>query len=80
MARIRPLGEEEVPPESRDRFQRNRATYGTVLNSTGTYAYCLPILNGVTALGASIEESGLLSRQLRCLLNVRVATMVGCPF
>ena len=80
MARIRPLEEQDVSPDNRERFHKNVAAYGTVLNSTGIYAYCPSIMNGFTALGASIEESGLLSRQLRCLLNVRVATLVGCPF
>ena len=80
MARIRPLKEEEVLPENRGRFESNQAKFGTVLNSTGVYAYCPPILNGVTAMGAGIEGSGLLSRQLHCLLNIRVASMVGCAF
>ena len=46
MARIRPLKVEEVLPENRGRFESNQAKFGTVLNSTGVYAYCPPILNG----------------------------------
>ena len=80
MARIRPLKEEEVPPESRVHFQRNRNAFGTVLNNTGFYAYCPPVLDAATALGAAVEKSGLLPGQLRSLLNVRVASMIGCPF
>jgi hypothetical protein len=80
MARIHPLREEEVPPESRVHFQRDRAGFGTVLNSTGVYAHCPPILSAAKELGAAIERSGCLSRQLRCLLNIKAASMVGCPF
>ena len=80
MARIRPLTEEEVPSDSRVHFQRDQSTFGTVLNSTGFYAHCPSILNGARALGGAVEQSDLLPRQLRRLLNVRVASMVGCPF
>lgn len=80
MPRIRPLTEDEVGPESREHFQRSRASFGTVLQSTGLYAYCPPILEGTRALGAAMERSGQLSRELRCLLNVKAASLVGCPF
>ena len=80
MARIRPLGEQDVSPESRVHFQRDRAVFGTVLNSTGIYAHCPPILDAAKVLGAAIEQSGRLPRQLRCLINVKAASLVGCPF
>ena len=80
MMRIRLLKEDEVAPESRIHFQRDRAAFGTVLNSTGLYAHCPPILDAAKSLGAAVEQSGRLPRQLRCLLNVRAAAMVGCPF
>jgi hypothetical protein len=80
MARIRPLREEEVSPESRVHFQRDRVVFGTVLNSTGIYAHCPSILNAAKELGAAVEQSGRLPRQLRCLLNVKAASLVGCPF
>ncbi len=80
MTRIRPLTEEEAGPESRHHFAKDRAANGTVMPSTGLHAYCPPILDAVKALGPAIEQSGGLSRELRCLLNVRAASMVGCPF
>lgn len=80
MARIRPLREEEADPGSRVHFERDRTAFNTVLNSTGISAYCPPILNATKVLGAAIEQSGRLPRELRCLLNVRAAAMVGCPF
>lgn len=80
MPRIRPLKEEEVPQESRIHFQKDRNFFGTVLNSTGVYAYCPPVLSGAKTMGAAVERSGRLRKQLRFLLNVRAAGMVGCPF
>ncbi len=80
MPRIRPLTEDEVDPESREYFQRGQASFGTVLQSTGLYAYCPPILAGTRALSTAIERSEQLPRELRCLLNIRAASMVGCPF
>ena len=80
MPRIRPLREEDVSTEYRVHFQRDRSAFGTVLNSTGFYAYCAPIMEAANALGTAVERSGKVSRELRCLLNVRAAGMVGCPF
>ncbi|MBI4298174.1 MAG: hypothetical protein HY666_00220 [Chloroflexi bacterium] len=80
MPRIHPLKEEEVPSESRAYFERSRLSFGAVLQSTALYAYCPPILEGISLLGTSIERSRKLTRQLRCLINVKVAAIVGCPF
>ena len=80
MTRIRPLTEQEVAPEQQVYFRRSRDAFGTVLNSTGVYAHCPPIQEAAQSMGAAMEKSGQLPRQLRCLLNVRAASMVGCPF
>ncbi len=80
MERIRPLKEKDVSPESQVHFQRDRTLFGTVLNSTGIYAHCPPILHAAKVLGAAIEQSGRLPRELRCLINVKAAALVGCPF
>ena len=80
MPRVRPLKEEQVPTEIRIHLQKDRSSFGTVLNSTGIYAHCPPILSAAKALGAAVEQSGRLPKQLRCLLNVRAAGLVGCSF
>ena len=80
MPRIRALEEGDVSAEYRVHFQRDRSAFGTVLNSTGFYAYCPQIMEAAKALGTAMERSGKVSRELRCLLNVRAAAMVGCPF
>jgi hypothetical protein len=38
------------------------------------------IQRGARALDIGITEAGGISQQLRRLMNVRVATTVGCPF
>ena len=80
MARLRPLQDNEVSEEIQEHFSRDRAGFGTVLNSSGFYAYCPPVMTAARALGQAVEKSGKVPRQLRCLLNVRAAAMVGCPF
>ena len=79
MPRLRLLTEEEVPPEARVYFQRQEAAYGAVLNSTAFSAYFPGMMVAAQELGAAIEQ-GQLSGELRRLLNVKVASMIGCPF
>lgn len=80
MARIRALTREEAPPESRPAYDLNLEQYGQVLNSTGIYAYRPSIQLAARGLGEGIAASGLIPRQLRHLINVRVASLVGCPY
>ena len=44
------------------------------------YAHAPSIQKGARALDIGITEAGGISQQLRRLMNVRVATTVGCPF
>jgi hypothetical protein len=80
MARIRPVPESEAPAEVRALFARNHELYGQVLNSTGVYAHRPGIQLGVKGLADAVAGSGLVPARLRYLLNVRVASLVGCPF
>jgi len=48
--------------------------------STGIQAYAPAILEASRALGAAPGLSGLLSQELRSLVCLRAALMVGCPF
>lgn len=80
MPRIRPLTLDEAPQECRLRFSSDQAAYGRVLDSTGIQAYCPPIQLAVGGLGASVQKSGRLPEALKRLLNVKAASMVGCPF
>ncbi|MSQ18884.1 MAG: hypothetical protein EXR39_04850 [Betaproteobacteria bacterium] len=61
-------------------FDKERAAFGDLLNPTKVMAHCPPILEAAKALGASIERSGQLPKDLPALVYLRVATINGCPF
>jgi hypothetical protein len=44
------------------------------------YGHVPAIQQGTRALDAGITAAGGISQQLRRLMNVRVAAIVGCPF
>ncbi|MBM3643496.1 MAG: hypothetical protein FJX02_04005 [Alphaproteobacteria bacterium] len=80
MARVREIEEDGGDPTLATIFAKERELFGGLLNSTRVMAHCPPILRAIKLMGASIEQSGLLPRALPPLLNVRVATINGCPF
>lgn len=61
-------------------FEKEREIFGGLLNPTKVLAHCPPILRAAKLLGASIEQSGQLPRDLPPLIYLRVATINGCPF
>ena len=79
MPRIRPLGESDVPEEARPYLREQRETYGAVLNSTAFAAYFPGMMAASRELGNAIDK-GELSAEFRRLLNVKVASQIGCPF
>lgn len=48
--------------------------------TTSMYAHAPSIADGTRALDAGIGAAGGISPQLRRLMNVKAALMVGCPF
>ncbi len=80
MARIRALTREEAPVDVRSLYDANMKAFGQIMNTTGVWAYRPTIQLGVKALADGIQQSGLISDKLRCLLNVRIAGQVGCGF
>ena len=80
MARIHALTREEAPEESRPIYDNNLKNWGQVSNTTGIWSYRPTIQAGVQAFGKGISASGLISEKLRCLINVRIASQVGCGF
>jgi AhpD family alkylhydroperoxidase len=78
MPRIRPLAPNEAPEEMKSAYERNVRNWGQVLSNTGIYAYRPTIQAGRQAMAEAIEESGLLSARLRSLIQLRVASLVGC--
>ena len=79
MARVRLLGEQDVPEEARRYLQEQQEAYGTVLNSTAFAAYFPGMMAASRELGNAIDK-GELPAEFRRLLNVKVASQIGCPF
>jgi alkylhydroperoxidase family enzyme len=61
-------------------FEKEREIFGGLLNPTKVMAHCPPILRAAKLLGASIEPSGQLPKELPPLIYLRVASINGCPF
>jgi hypothetical protein len=80
MPRIRPLTKDEVNPDVRVMLEQAERAFGEPLVSSGIQAYCPPILEASRALGAAPARSGTVPAQIRALVCLRVAQMVGCPF
>ncbi len=60
--------------------EKEREIFGGLLNPTKVMAHCPPILRAAKLLGASIEQSGQLPKELLPLIYLRVASINGCPF
>ena len=80
MNRVRALAREEASADVRPLYDANLKAFGQILNSTPIWAYRPTIQLGVKALADGIQASALISDKLRCLLNVRIASQVGCGF
>jgi len=80
MPRIEGIPEEKAAPFTRKLIEQNLAQFGHVLPGVGIVGHAPTIQEGAQALNQGITKAGRISQQLRSLMNVRVALMVGCPF
>lgn len=80
MSRIPPLGRDEAHPDAQPFYDQDMRAFGFVLNPTGVFAYRPPVMAAARALGRSVAKDGVLASELRALICVRVAMLVGCPF
>lgn len=80
MARLRPLTKDEVDATVRRWLEGAEQAFGEPLIPTGIQAYAPPILEASRGLAAAPAKSGKLPAQLRSLVSLRIAQMVGCPF
>jgi hypothetical protein len=80
MPRIRLISAEEAAPSVRERMEQDIARWGQVLPGTGVSGHAPTIAEGTRALDAGITAAGRIPPQLRRLMNVRAASLVGCPF
>jgi alkylhydroperoxidase family enzyme len=80
MPRVKEIEDAAGDPVLENLFEKERAVYGYVLNSTKVMAHCPPILRAAKLLSASIAQSGTLPKGLADLISLRVAAINGCPF
>jgi hypothetical protein len=80
MPRMRMISAEEAAPSVRQRMEQDIARWGRVLPGTGISGHAPTIPEGTRALDAGITAAGRIPQQLRRLMNVRAASLVGCPF
>ena len=80
MPRIEGVRPEAAAPFTRKIMDENRERFGEVLPGTAIQGLTPTIQEGTQALNRGIGAAGGISQQLRGLMNVRVAQIVGCPF
>ena len=80
MARIRPLTKDEVDDDVREMLAAGEQWLGGPVISAGIQAYAPPILRASRALSGAPAVRGLLGEQLRALVCLRAAQLVGCLF
>ena len=80
MARGGGVTEQEATADVKELFERQRRTFGEVLNTTPVFALRPTILAGSTALAAGIDASGLIEPPLKYLVYTKTAWINGCPF
>jgi hypothetical protein len=80
MARIKGVTESEANDEVREVFEQQKNRHGFVSNAAQVSAVRPTIQKGVQALAQGIQDSGLISPELRNLVCVRTANINGCPY
>jgi alkylhydroperoxidase family enzyme len=78
--RLPPVDPADVPPEVREVFGRQTEQWGAPLASTLVLAHCPPLVRASAGLSIGLEKSGQLPAELRDLVCLRVAQLIGCPF
>ena len=79
MARINGVTESENS-DVHQIFEEQRKRHGFVSNTAKIFALRPTIHKGVQALAQGIQESGLISPELRNLVCTRTANINGCPY
>jgi alkylhydroperoxidase family enzyme len=78
--RVPPVDPAAAPAEVREVFARQTEHWGAPLAPSLIMAHCPPLLRAATGLSLALEKSGQLPAELRDLVCLRVAQLIGCPF
>ncbi|HJP14421.1 MAG: hypothetical protein QF701_05505 [Nitrospinota bacterium] len=80
MPRVPELPDTPDDPLARELFAHQIENDGFVFNPSRVLGHRPSILRGIGQLQRGVNESGLLGGDLKALVNVRVASINGCPF
>jgi alkylhydroperoxidase family enzyme len=80
MTRVPPIDPERAPAELRDVLAQQAEQWGAPLVPTLVMAHCPALVRGARGLAIALEKSGQLTPELRDLVSLRVAQLIGCPF
>ena len=78
--RIPPIDPATAAPEVREVLGRQTEQWGAPLAPTLVMAHCPPLVRASAGLSVALEKSGQLPAELRDLVCLRVAQLIGCPF
>jgi alkylhydroperoxidase family enzyme len=78
--RVPPIDPADAAPELRPILDQQAAQWGTPLVPTLVMAHCPELVRGARGLAVALEKSGRLPAELRDLVSLRVAQLIGCPF
>lgn len=78
MPRVTGLNMEQVSGEIRAVYERQERTYGAVLYNHTVLARRPGIFRGFRAMWDGLDENALLPARLRHLVNIKVASLIGC--
>ena len=80
MARVAGARKQDTPDDVRKVWEQQEQSRGAPQPNTPVYALRPSIFRGHRALAAGIDESGLLSGELKNLASLKAALINGCPF
>ncbi len=80
MPRVAGPCKQDLPDDIRRAWEEQEASRGSAQPNLPVYALRPTIWRGQQALAAGIEESGLLSNELKNLVSLKAALINGCPF
>ena len=79
MARVPYVSYDQVDAEVKRIYDKQKESFGKVLNTTLVRAHCPELLKGVTAMQQAQEQTSLSSPSLKPLLTLLVSRLNGCP-
>lgn len=80
MSRVPPVDPARITPELAEVVAQQTEQWGAPLIPTLVMAHCPPLVRGARGLAIALEKSGQLPAELRDLVSLRVAQLIGCPF